>query len=47
MFETISRGLQASFEAINELAREIRIVLFATGCKDLAALRELPLIHAD
>jgi isopentenyl-diphosphate delta-isomerase len=40
-------SVDAVVETINELAREIRIVLFATGCKDLAALRELPLIHVD
>lgn len=41
------KSVDAVVETINELAREIRIVLFATGCKDLAALRELPLIHVD
>ncbi|MBI3243476.1 MAG: type 2 isopentenyl-diphosphate Delta-isomerase [Chloroflexi bacterium] len=41
------KSAEAVVETINELAREIRIVLFATGCKDLAALRELPLIDVD
>ncbi len=41
------KSVEAVVETIHELAREIRIVLFATGCKDLAALRELPLIHVD
>ncbi len=40
------KSVEAVVETITELAREIRIVLFATGCKDLAALRELPLIES-
>ena len=40
------KSVDAVVETIHELAREIRIVLFATGCKDLAALRELPLIQS-
>lgn len=40
-------SVEAVIELVNELDREIRIVLFATGCKDLSALRKVPLIHVD
>jgi len=39
------QSAEAVIELINELTREIRIVLFATGSKDLAALQAGPLIH--
>ncbi len=38
------RGVDAVVETINEVVREIRIVMFATGAKDLAALQATPLI---
>lgn len=39
-----AQSAEAVVETINELAREIRIALFATGCKDIAALQKIKLI---
>lgn len=38
------QSVEAVVETVRELAREIRIVLFATGCKDLAAFRASPVL---
>jgi isopentenyl-diphosphate delta-isomerase len=38
---------EAVIELVDELARQIRIVCFATGCKDPTALRQIPLLHVD
>ena len=34
-----NRSVDAVIETVNELAREIRIALFATGCKDVPTLQ--------
>jgi isopentenyl-diphosphate delta-isomerase len=38
------KSAEAVVETINELAREIRIVLFGVGAKDVEAFRKIPLI---
>lgn len=38
------QSVEAVIETINELAREIRIVLFATGSKDIKALQTRPVL---
>lgn len=39
-----AHSAEAVVETINELAREIRIALFATGCKNIEALQKIKLI---
>jgi isopentenyl-diphosphate delta-isomerase len=38
------KSVETVIQTIQELAREIRIVLFATGCKDLAELQSKPVL---
>ncbi len=39
-----AQSAEAVVETINELAREIRIALFATGCKNIEALQKITLL---